>query len=116
MLTENHKSRNIVANLKKDDVQRIKDFVQGSVYCFCKNCPDRYFAARDLFGGKNFHWQETPLMKLFEWHLNNRKADAKEMAGKDIGWILLDVIKEDKREFDLNDDYVHEYKWTGIGI
>jgi hypothetical protein len=38
------------------------------------------------------------------------------MAGKDIGWILLDVIKEDKREFDLNDGYVNEYKWTGIGI
>ena len=114
MLTQTHKRRKIVAKLHPSEIQRIKDFIQGSVYCFCKNCPDQWFAARDLFGGENYYWSGTPLLELYKWHEHNRSSDAVKMAGIDVGWLLLDVIDDDKRMFDLGEGFTHQYKWTGI--
>lgn len=113
MLNKTHKKRAISAKLNESQIQRIKDFIQGSIYCFCKNCPDKWFTARDLFGGENYYWGKTPLYALYDWHKQNNSSDPVGMAGKDIGWLLLDVIITDKREFDLKEGYTHEYKWTG---
>ena len=113
MIIQSHRLKSIVANLDENKVQRIKDFVQGAVYCFCKNCPNQWFAVKDLFGGENFYWQKTPLFELYTWHAQKRESDAIEMAGKDVGWILLNVLHFDKRTFELKRDYVNIYKWTG---
>ena len=34
------------------------------------------------------------------------------MAGKDIGWILLDVLCNDNRKFNKYDNYTNEYEWV----
>lgn len=112
MLTQSHIKKNIVAKLENSKIINIKAFIQGSVYCYCKNC-NGWFAARDLFGGANYHWEGTPLYALYDWHFQNKSNNPVDMAGKDIGWILLDVIDGDKRRFDLDEGYTHKYKWTG---
>ena len=45
-------------------------FLQGSVYCWCKNRKDEPFAARDLLGGDNYYWQDTPMEALYLYYLN----------------------------------------------
>ena len=41
-------------------------FIQGAVYCWCKNRKDEWFALRTLFVGDNYFWSGTPLMPLYE--------------------------------------------------
>ena len=38
----------------------MRAFLQGAVYCWCKNRKNEWFAARDLLGGDNYYWQGTP--------------------------------------------------------
>jgi len=94
--------------------QRIYDFLQGAVYCWCKNRSGEWFAARDLLGGKNFHWQGTPLYELFERHDGGQSDNAAvAAAGKDAGHLLRRFLMDDPREFECRKAYVNEYKWTG---
>jgi hypothetical protein len=67
MLNQNHAQKNIAAKLSNDQKLSIKNFIQGSIYCFCKNCLNRWFAARDLFGGENFYWgrHQVKLLNIF---------------------------------------------------
>lgn len=111
MITNAHRTCAISAKITSEEKQRIKDFIQGAVYCYCKNNKGKAFTARDLFGGENYDWSGTPLVKLFEWHQQNGSSNPVEMAGKDIGWLLLDVIIEDCRLFEIIEGYTHEYKW-----
>jgi len=101
-----------VRNIKDEDKQRIEDFLQGAVYCWCKNKKDEWFALRDLMGGDNFYWEGTPLMALYKKHEGKNKAV--ELAGKDAGWILKKVIhKDEKRVFDTKkEDMTRKYKWV----
>ena len=48
----------------------MKAFLQGAVYCWCKNRKDEWFAARDLLGGDNYYWQGTPLFPLYKRQAN----------------------------------------------
>lgn len=96
------------------DKQRIIDFLQGAVYCWCKNRPDEWFSMRDLMGGDNFYWEGTPLYKLFVKHISNGldSTTAIKKAGIDSGWLLKKVINNDKREFDSKtEDMIRKYKW-----
>lgn len=113
MLTKDHKIKSIVAKISAEEKRRACDFIQGAVYCFCKNNPDRYFAVRDLFGGENHCWLKTPLDVLYQWHKTNGSSDPNDMAGKDLGWLLLKVLSDDKRTFEIEEGYTHQYKWTG---
>lgn len=74
-----------VLGISKEQEQRIVDFLQGAVYCWCKNRKDEWFAARDLLGGENYFWQGTPLFALYE-----KTKDVKQ-AGIDAGWLLKKV-------------------------
>jgi len=97
----------------------ICNFLQGAVYCWCKNRKDEWFSMRDLMGGDNFYWEETPLMALFEKHKALGKDDESAMkeAGKESGWLLKHVIDKDKREFETKkEDLIRKYRWNGIGI
>lgn len=75
-----------------DDAQKqlIKAFMQGAVYCWIKNRKDEPFAVRDLMGGENFDWNETPLQVLYQKHVDagKDKNSAIESAAKDLGWWL----------------------------
>ena len=55
-----------VNGISKEQKKRILDFLQGTVYCWCKNRKDEWFTARDLLGGENYFWQGTPLFVLYE--------------------------------------------------
>lgn len=93
-------------------------YLQGAVYRRCNENPNDWFAARDLVGGKNYYWQGTPLIVVYE---RFRKANppksseyAEDMAAKAIGHMLKRVIVDDKRTFDTQvKNLVRHYKWTG---
>lgn len=96
--------------------QCIMHFLQGSVYCWCKNCEGKPFAARDLLGGDNYYWQDIPMMALFEYYRNGNDANneyAIEEAGKAAGRLLYQLLYDDKREFQTWVEYTRMYCWTG---
>ncbi len=89
----------------------IKNFLQGAVYCWCKNDKDEWFSLRDLMGGANFHWQGTPLIKLYEKH--RYKKDSVKSAGIDAGWLLKAVINDDERVFETRKrELIRQYRWV----
>ena len=63
-----------VNGISEQESQRIKDFLQGAVYCWCKNKKGDWFSLRDLMGGDNFYWEDTPLIPLYEKH-KTKKVD-----------------------------------------
>ena len=95
--------------------QRIYDFLQGAVYCWCKNRDkSEPFSMRDLMGGENFYWEGTPLYDLYEKHENLGSLDPVAEAGKDSGWMLKRVIEDDKRQFHTyREDQIRKYQWDG---
>lgn len=103
-----------VYEITDEEKQRIIDFLQGAVYCWCKNRPDEWFSMRDLMGGKNYYWQGTPLLVLYSKHENKGKPweTAIKDAGKDSGWILKKVINNDQRKFETKkEELIRKYKW-----
>ena len=75
-----------VSGISSDEKIRIIAFLQGAVYCWCKNRPDEWFSLRDLMGGDNYHWDGTPLMTLYTKHtsLGSTHDEAVDKAGKDV--------------------------------
>jgi len=115
MIVGSIKKRDISAKITGEKKNEIKNFIQGSVYCWCKNCQEndepRWFKASDLFGGDNYYWNGTPLIELFNWHDKNNAKDPVNMAGRDVGELLRDVILEDDRKFKTRSGYRREYLW-----
>jgi hypothetical protein len=114
-LTKNSEIRE-VKGISDGDLQRIMAFLQGAVYCWCKNRKGDWFSLRDFLGGDNFFWQGTPLIALYDKHERMGKApeDSVKCAGKDAGWILKRVLNDDKREFDAKDEeQINKYLWIG---
>lgn len=105
----------VVKGLDKIEMRGIKDFLQGSVYCWCKNRKGEWFSARELLGGDNFHWQGTPLMVLYkrQKEINKSSSEAVTQAGKDVGNILKNVLSEDRRVFRTEEGYTRRYIWDG---
>ncbi|WP_423908918.1 hypothetical protein [Candidatus Spongiihabitans sp.] len=99
--------------LSLEEKQRAKDFLQRSVYCWCKNKPDEEFAVRTLVGAENADWRGTPLQPLYDKHRKTSATedDAYAKAAKDAGWLLKRVIKDDKRKFNLIQNRVNHYIW-----
>ncbi len=118
MIIENVTHRNISAKIDPLDLEKINAYIQGAVYCWCKNVRDikgnnLWFIAAHLFGGDNFFWEETPLFVLYKWHLKNGAADPVNMAGRDVGHILKSLIDKNPRIFHTRPGYRREYLWTG---
>jgi hypothetical protein len=100
-----------VKEITKEEKILIRAFLQGAVYCWCKNRPNEWFSLRDLMGGENFHWQGTPLMPLYEKH--EGVEDAVARAGKDCGWMLKRVINDDSRIFETQkSEMIRQYRWV----
>jgi len=115
-LIEKSEIRN-VTGIDKKEIESIYHFLQGAVYCWCKNCPNKWFAMRDLMGGDNYYWEGTPLLVLYHKHkdkLGKSWEVAVSGAAKDSGWILKRVIEDDKRQFETKKEgLVRMYKWDG---
>ena len=94
-------------------------FLQGSVYCWCKNRKGEPFAARDLLGGDNYYWQDTPMISLYEYYRDGNDDNddnnqyAVEEAGKASGRLLYQLLFYDKRTFETWVEYTRMYRWTG---
>jgi len=104
-----------VTDLTPVETQRIYDYLQGAVYCWCKNKMGKWFSARDLFGGENFDWKGTPIIKLYEKHESKGKTydEAVKGAGIDVGWILKRVINDDLRKFETKkEELIRKYRWV----
>lgn len=106
-----------VTGLDQAKKDAIYHFLQGAVYCWCKNRPNEWFAMRDLMGGDNYYWEGTPLLTLYQKHkdvLGKEWEDAVTGAAKDSGWLLKRVIEDDKRNFETKKEgLVRMYKWDG---
>jgi len=91
-----------VSGITQQEEQRIIDFLQGAVYCWCNNKEDEWFTFRDFMGGKNFFWQGTPLLVLYDKHKNDGKSDDDSFKGAklDAGSLLKKVLHKDSRWFD----------------
>lgn len=103
-----------VSGLSDDERGLIKAFLQGAVYCWVKNRSGEWFAARDLLGGENTNWADTPLQRLYNKHMEDGKSDndAFDAAAVDAGWLLKAVLSEDSRMFEMNDaTYTNTYRW-----
>lgn len=99
-----------ITDLERD---AIKLFLQGAVYCWCKNRHQEWFSLRDLMGGENFYWQGTPLLCLFTKHETEGKDNPTKEAGKDAGWLLKSVVAEDRRTFKTKkEDLIRKYCWV----
>lgn len=87
--------------LTPDEKNRIMDFLQGAVYCWCKNCKHDGFALRDLMGGDNYYWDGTPLYVLYEKYLSTPKSSDQAVTAAAIaaGWLLKSALAKDKRSF-----------------
>lgn len=105
-----------VHGISEQQQRNMMHFLQGAVYCWCKNCKNEPFTARDLLGGDNYYWQDTPMMVLFEHYRNGNDANneyAIAEAGKAAGRLLYQLLYDDKREFRTWVDYTRMYLWTG---
>lgn len=101
-----------VLGISADEERDIINFLQGAVYCWCKNRKNEWFSLRDLMGGDNYYWDDTPMIKLWEKHNNLKKADPVDEAGKDGGWLLKKVVQKDKRKFETKEeDRIRKYRW-----
>ena len=102
-----------VSGISQDEEREIIIFLQGAVYCWCKNRKDEWFSLRDLMGGENYYWNNTPLIKLWEKHNKLGKSDPVIDAGKDGGWILKKMIQIDNRNFETKEEeMIRKYRWV----
>ncbi|ADJ28768.1 hypothetical protein [Nitrosococcus watsonii] len=110
-LTEESQLRS-VTGITEEQKMNIVNFLQGAVYCWCKNRKDEWFSLRDLMGEDNYYWEGTPLLPLYIKHEGANDDPVKE-AGKDAGWLLKEVVANDKRVFDTKkESLIRHYRWV----
>jgi hypothetical protein len=93
--------------------QAISYFLQGAVYCWCKNQEGEWFSMRDLMGGDNRDWNGTPLIALYNKNIRNGKThdESFDLAGRESGWMLKKVLQEDSRNFESRNVDIKNYRW-----
>jgi len=93
----------------------IKHFLQGAIYCWCKNQGvNEWFSLSELMGGENYYWQGTPLMPLYTKHKDNGSENPVNQAGIDAGWLLKSVVFNDLRVFETKKEFRKRiYRWCG---
>ena len=101
--------------LTEQETKDVADFLQGAVYCWCNTHPKEYFHAKDLLGGLNTNWEDTPAQIIYSKYraAGEDHKSAHELSGRAAGMILKSVLNKDKREFEIKRGYTLSYKWTG---
>lgn len=103
-----------VYGISSEQKKCIINFLQGAVYCWCKNRKGEWFSMRDLMGGDNYFWEGTPLLVLYTKHEDKGKSWEQAVlgAGKDSGWLLKKTIERDKRAFETKkEEQIRKYRW-----
>jgi len=100
MLINGNPNTKPVDGITQYQKKRIKDFLLGAVYAWCNIKKTKPFFFRDLMGGDNFYWENTPLEVLYEKHRKKIKNSNKAVieAGKDAGMLLKTVLAKDKNK------------------
>ena len=95
--------------------KRMRDYLLGAVHVWCRDHYEEWFAAKDLIGGPNFYWQETPLYPLYSYYRQFGDSNyAIKQAGRAAGWLLKRVLIEDKkRTYETRKGYTRQYRWVG---
>ena len=70
-----------VHGLSEGELQKIKAFLQGAVYCWCAIRKSDWFCARDLLGGVNQDWKGYPLKVLYFRYLIAPPRKIRSMTG-----------------------------------
>jgi hypothetical protein len=94
--------------------QKIIDFLQGAVYCWCKNKPDEYFSIIDLVGIDINYWKGTPLIELYQKYILKGIdiESAVKGSGIDSGYLLEKMLVNDKRLYDIKEEnLLRKYCW-----
>ena len=65
------------ARLSTEEIELAKRYLQGTIHSFCKNNPGKAFSLRDLVGGENKDWGETPLQPIYDYHISLGKTKEK---------------------------------------
>ena len=100
LVTKVKEPRNISAKLKDEEIRLCKDYIKGAVHGFCNNNSETRFSIITLFGGENTKWKDTPLVKIYDYYVNEKGYDFKKahnQAGIDVGLILKSVLCEDDK-------------------
>lgn len=99
------------------ELQRMRDYLLGAVQVWGRDRHGEWFAARDLLGGANYYWQGTPLMRLYEYYMEQSDEDEEysvKQAGRAAGHLLKRVLIEDKKRiYETRQRYTREYRWVG---
>jgi hypothetical protein len=114
MISKGENTLRDVSKLSEMEKNSIMNFLQGAVYCWCKNRKGEWFTILDLMGGDNRDWSKTPLEILYNKHIQNGKTtkEAFDNAGKESGWLLKRVIYDDKRQFETEKTEINrKYRW-----
>ena len=90
----------------------MRAFLQGAVYCWCKNRKDDWFAARDLLGGNNYYWQGTPLIPLYDYYLNGNEENHLVLIEADTKYQALLTALSIYECNDVSTNYHPNETWT----
>ena len=107
----------LTAELSDDEINEIKNFLHGAVFCWCRNCKEdngdqKWFNLNNLIGeATSANWKDTPLIKLFDWHNNNN--DYGDRSIMDAGKILHKLLDSNNRFFLGEKDGAWQYMWNG---
>ncbi len=90
--------------------ERVKCFLAGAAYCWCKNHPRKPFSAANLVGGHYDDWEGTPLVELTNLYRRRKKNTAEAAAGVAVGKLLQEVLINSPMQFvRTSDEYVAHY-------
>lgn len=88
----------------------IKEFLLKKMEVFPKGT---VFTLKDLVGGENWNWDNSPLIILYQYYIeNNRhKEEAFRLAAIDAEKLLASALSEDKDKYEFLAEYpVNAYR------
>ena len=101
-----------IHSISQPEQEKIEAFLQGCVYTWCNihEKPPKFCAA-DFVGGTNKEWIGTPPYTLFSSRFDQYQ---REYPQESLGWILKNVLINDKRSFTTHEGFHSAYyTWDG---
>jgi hypothetical protein len=115
MIIESSLQTRRVNGLAAVDLQQIDAFLLGILNARLQANPNDWFSLRDMLGGQNRIWDDTPMQRLYEKQLNNNVPEpaAVKRAGQEAGRLFARVIVADSRRFRTKKDkMIRHYQWV----
>lgn len=116
MLQGKSKITNISAKLNQEELASAKVYILGAVHGYTASDEESCFSVRNLFGGKNKDWGDTPLQAIYNFYRNTEKLgheEAAKRAAQDVGKLLKQVLNEDKYDYiEQSEANPHQYQRT----